>query len=120
MWRDYFPLAEVVGLDVNPHSVREAEDRPRILTGCVDQRNIAQLRAAVDVYGKDFDLIVDDGSHNGHDQAQTAYVLTPYLSPQGIYIIEDIDNPAEIRNLLKFDHTIISHSGGGRAAIVYV
>ncbi|MDA8835184.1 hypothetical protein N9N31_02535, partial [Candidatus Pelagibacter bacterium] len=40
---------------------------------------------------KKFDLIIDDGSHFGSDQVLTFNHLFKFLSPNGIYIIEDLD-----------------------------
>ena len=38
-----------------------------------------------------FDLIVDDGSHLVKDMALSLNVLSRYLAPNAIYIIEDIN-----------------------------
>ncbi|HEY1740847.1 MAG TPA: SAM-dependent methyltransferase, partial [Acidimicrobiia bacterium] len=61
MWRDYFPNAEVYGLDINDAEVRGK----RIHTLRGDQSDEALL-ARIRELGP-FDLIVDDGSHFGSD-----------------------------------------------------
>jgi hypothetical protein len=40
--------------------------------------------------GYDFDLIIDDGSHNPDDQILTAKMLMCLLKDDGFYIIEDV------------------------------
>jgi spermidine synthase len=81
MWRDYYPQAEIIGLDIK---------EPREIEG------VSWLKMdATDVYamkglGK-FDVIVDDGSHMTLDQQITFhYAYKNMLNPGGIYIMEDL------------------------------
>lgn len=89
MWRDYFPKADIIGIDIDPASMVAGVDR--IETFICDQSSqsaLAQLlypRAA-------FDVIVDDGSHNPVHQLVTLMTMLPALSSGGIYVIEDIGN----------------------------
>ena len=86
MWRDYFRNAVIVGVDKDPSAMFSAD---RILTLEADQSNdLADV-----VPGHDFDLIVDDGSHDPHHQIATFNALFPRLAPGGIYIIEDVNGP---------------------------
>lgn len=39
------------------------------------------------------DIIIDDGSHNENHQVFSFMTLEKYLSPNGIYVIEDIQPP---------------------------
>ncbi len=85
MWRDYFPNAEIVGVDINEKNVRGA----RIHFERGDQSDGAFLQDIARKYGP-FDLVVDDGSHIGrHIQASFA-VLWEAVTPGGIYAIEDL------------------------------
>lgn len=87
MWRDFFPGAEIYGIDIDLRSLIK-EDRITCFAG--DQTKAYTLRNAALVAGGEFDLIVDDGSHVPDDQILTAWELLPFLAPNGLYIIEDV------------------------------
>lgn len=96
LWLEYFPNATVTGLDISDCS---AFVRPRfdfIQADCGDAQ--ALQRVARD---RQFDVIIDDGSHASFHQQLTLRELLPALAPGGLYIIEDLDwQPAEYeRNL---------------------
>jgi cephalosporin hydroxylase len=88
MWKEYFPRAQIVGIDTNSECLRHAEDRIVVITA--DQNNPEQLRQAVYGHGPKFDLIVDDGSHERQHQIVSMQTLLPYLEDWGYYVIEDI------------------------------
>ena len=90
MWAEYFPEAEVWGLDnYQPFLFNEG----RIHCMYCDQGDAASLRGVKEMLGGTFDLIVDDGSHLPQHQVLTAQELLPLLAPSGVYIIEDVDHP---------------------------
>lgn len=93
MWEEFFPNAEIVGLDIyEPHLFNAG----RIRCYWADQGNADSLRAAVAAAGGgEFDLIVDDGSHEPHHQVVTANTLLPYLAPGGLLVIEDFNPPCQ-------------------------
>jgi hypothetical protein len=100
MWRDYFPSAEIYGLDNDP-SVMFNEDR--IHTAVCDQSSEDSLRRTAVMLGGKFDFILDDGSHQIAHQALTANTLIPkLLSPTGVYVIEDIILRRELYALLPW------------------
>ena len=117
MWRDYFPKAEIVGLDVSVASVIDAAD-DRIRTILWDSKQ----ELAIDV-GM-FDLIIDDGSHKPEDQLATFNVLSKLIRPGSLYIIEDVDEWTVKNNLLSLylpEHTLFFHysdKGIGRAIVI--
>lgn len=95
MWREYFPNAQILGLDTNGACVMHEGER--ITVSMADQNNPGQLHAACDrflfrhgrlTYG--FDLIVDDGSHVRDHQIVSLKTLLPYLHRDGTYVIEDL------------------------------
>jgi 8-demethyl-8-alpha-L-rhamnosyltetracenomycin-C 2'-O-methyltransferase len=89
MWKDYFPRAQIIGLDSNESCLFHEE---RIACFPADQFNERDLVDVVELLGKpELDLIIDDGSHEPAHQIFSAQVLLPYLERDGIYIIEDID-----------------------------
>lgn len=81
-WRDYFPNAEIVGLDVEPDT-QFTEDRITTWLGDSTDPAVAQHIANVS-----FDLIIDDGDHAR--QFETMLAMWPKLKIGGIYAIEDV------------------------------
>jgi trans-aconitate methyltransferase len=83
MWEEYFPNAEIWGAD---HEVHKLINVNRIHSVLCDQRSEDDLRR---IEGP-FDFIVDDASHHPDHQITSARIWVPLLSPNGLYIIEDI------------------------------
>jgi cephalosporin hydroxylase len=84
MWRDFFPNAEIFGLDIEAVEV----PGPRITTLRGDQsapETIERLRAL-----GPFDLIVDDGSHKAEHILASFAGLFDSVKPGGWYVIEDM------------------------------
>lgn len=109
MWREYFPHADVVGLDYNENACAAAL-ADRILTLPCDQRSegkMMEIRRGLALGGR-FDLILDDGSHESHAQLNAFRNLSPLLAPHGLYIVEDVDNVAELSPYLP-EHTVVDH-----------
>jgi hypothetical protein len=84
MWRDYFPNAQVYGLDIN--DVKVMGERIHVVRG--DQSDDALL-ARIRELGP-FDVIIDDGSHFGTDVHATFAGLFGSLQADGVYVIEDM------------------------------
>lgn len=90
MWRDYFPHAEIWGVDRKV----ECENKDRIYVFQGDQSNVTNLDY-LRVCGP-YDLIVDDGSHDPKDQRFTFDHLYRGLNEGGLYIIEDVLKSIEL------------------------
>jgi hypothetical protein len=86
VWEEYFPYAEIHGVDIRPECAQFARSRVQIHIGSQDD---LQFLESICVYGP-FDVIIDDGSHQSTHQQSTLHALWPYLSPGGIYLIEDV------------------------------
>lgn len=89
MWREYYPNAEIVGIDIKPMDFMHNDDwgvpeSVQLIT--CDATKPAQVKKL----GK-FDVIIDDGSHYWADQ-QKSFELLYYsqLNKGGIYILEDL------------------------------
>jgi SAM-dependent methyltransferase len=89
MWKEYFPNAQIYGIDCDPSCLAQIEDRIHCFVA--DQANEADLLRVMKAIGNEFDLIIDDGSHEPAHQIFTAQVLLPYLAANGLYVIEDIE-----------------------------
>lgn len=104
MWAEYFPDAEIYGLDIRPDAL---VNEGRIHSVQCDQEKIASLLAARDAIGTGFDLIVDDGSHQPEHQILSACVLWPCVAPRGRYVIEDVWDATLVSPFLPFAHDVI-------------
>lgn len=108
MWRDYFPLAEVYGLDNHRELLFEAD---RIKCFFTEQKDEAVLDETVKEIGTGFDLIVDDGSHEVNDQILSFKKFFPLIKAGGIYAIEDvfIENIEKVKEALTdLDYSIFA------------
>jgi glycosyltransferase involved in cell wall biosynthesis/SAM-dependent methyltransferase len=97
MWRDFLPNAQVFGIDISPSTMVSGD---RIVTAICDQSKASDLEKFATDAGGDFDFIVDDGSHVPEHQAITVKALMPFLSDDGIYVIEDIHDPELLISLI--------------------
>lgn len=80
MWKDFYPDAEIIGVDIKPIHV------PGCFVYPMNQSDIYIIWKL-----GNFDLIIDDGSHMTLDQQISFYHLFQHqLNDGGIYIIEDI------------------------------
>lgn len=88
VWRDYFPNAEIIGLDIDPRTMLSEE---RISTYVVDQTNpvsIAQFWAQSGL--RDVDIMIDDGLHTFEANRTLFEHSIQHMRPGGHYIIEDL------------------------------
>jgi hypothetical protein len=86
MWKQYFPSARIIGLDIEDKSGL-AEDRITILRG--DQGDKAFLEQLGREQGP-FDVVIDDGSHRCNHVIASFEALFAYVTPTGTYAIEDL------------------------------
>lgn len=86
MWKEYFPRAQIVGLDYYDKTPLQ-EDRIRIYQGSQDD---AALLKRISEDNGGFDLIIDDGSHCNEHVIASFKILFPLLKMGGIYAIEDL------------------------------
>lgn len=94
MWRDYFPNAEIHGIDISVDEYRKAilED-PESNLPSLPSRTHFHIgdqgdKDFLDTIGIDFDIVIDDGSHRVADQIFTFNHLWP--NTRLVYIVEDV------------------------------
>ena len=85
-WSDWFYSSEVIGVDKNPECKTVEEGRIKIEIG--DQTDKHFLNYLIDKY-KEFNFIIDDGSHLPNDVIKTFEHLFPSVTSNGIYCVED-------------------------------
>lgn len=84
MWAEYFHKGHVMGIDIFPKKEYETE---RIVTLVRDQSSVEDLLDVTQTF--EYDIVVDDGSHQSSHQIISFEVLFKYLQPGGLYCIED-------------------------------
>lgn len=86
MWREYFPKARIVGLDIVDC---KHMDESRVETVVGSQNNPYFLKELHETKGP-FDIVIDDGSHQSEDMRISFETLFPLLKSGGIYVVEDL------------------------------
>lgn len=94
-WSVLFPNATVHAIDINPATMITGE--PRIVTHLCSQTDSRSLWQLAKDHGP-FQLIVDDGSHRLVDMLSAFNTLRDFLTPDGLYIIEDIQDELWLEN----------------------
>lgn len=98
MWQEYFKNATIVGLDITLSHIDKGRplgvegggwpDPDNIIMHQGSQTDTACLDSLTSSY--DFDIVIDDGSHQNDHQQFTFKHIWPKLKKNGLYIIEDI------------------------------
>ncbi len=86
VWRDFFPKAQIVGIDIQKKEM-DLGERVSILQG--SQVDAEFLETLVRDHGP-FDVIIDDGSHRNEHVVTSFQLLYPTLAEGGIYVVEDV------------------------------
>jgi len=87
MFRDYFPNAQIHGIDIYDMSKYNSK---RLKTYIADQSKRDQLQKVMDESKGEFDIILDDGGHTMEQQQVSIGYLFQHVKPGGLYIIEDV------------------------------
>tara|TARA_Y100000816_G_scaffold274332_1_gene241532 strand:- start:329 stop:1183 length:855 start_codon:yes stop_codon:yes gene_type:complete len=83
----YFENVKIVSLDINPFNMKYYSKKIRSIFIDTQSKNI--INDLANYIKDDFDIIIDDGSHNKRDQILTLNYFLPKLKKKGIYVIED-------------------------------
>lgn len=85
MWREYFPNARIITIDLyNKSNVFCPPNAEIHQCSQTDQAGIENI-----LMGRRLDVVIDDGSHINPLTIDTFDILFPYLKSGGYYIIED-------------------------------
>ena len=86
LWRDYFPKANIYGLEINQEY---KNNKIYVMKG--NQNKISDLKKLVKITNE-CEVILDDGSHvPSHQLKSFNYLFENCLKKGGVYIIEDIE-----------------------------
>ena len=90
VWRDFFPNAEVIGVDIDDNILF---DEYRIKTYKCDQLKIESIKNFISESSLEkecLDIVIDDGLHTFEAGKSFFEGTIDLLRPDGIYIIEDV------------------------------
>jgi len=119
MWAEFFPKAEVHGVDLVLDNVsEEVRKNPRISLHLLNTLS----KSTMGFHDSQFDVIIDDGSHVPEDQIITFHYFWRCLKPGGMYFIEDVSEPrfCEYWTLPQFNFLKFLKDGRGDDIIVSV
>ena len=80
-WYEYFPNAEIYGVDLNDFKYVE-NDRIKTMIADQGKREKGGLSDIVEVFGGEYDIIIDDGGQTMQQQLVTLGYLFEYLKVQ--------------------------------------
>lgn len=89
-WREYFPNAEIHGIDINSECKRFENKDAKVFVHILDCSDEAGLAEFKNMFTNYFDVILDDGSHINNITLKTFKHLYHSVKPEGFYIIEDL------------------------------
>lgn len=87
-WREYYPNATIIGIDINPDCKKYEDVENRISVEIGSQDDPDFLKSVAEKWGP-FDMILDDGSHINRHVITSFNHLIDYVKSEGVYIIED-------------------------------
>jgi SAM-dependent methyltransferase len=87
-WREYYPNAKIVGIDIMPECKKYEDLNRNIFVEIGSQDDPNFLEQVANKHGA-FDLIVDDGSHINQHVITSFIHLISSVKPEGVYVIED-------------------------------
>lgn len=100
LWRQFFPDAEIVGIDILESCKEHEGDRIQVFIG--DQCDVKFLETL-----GDFDIIIDDGGHYmTQQQVSMNTLLANQLNEGGLYVIEDL-HTSYWEQFLDIRHTTV-------------
>src|SRR5579859_933178 len=91
MWEEYFthPHTQLLTVDIDTRMAEGVQGLPKTKFYAGNQSDIDTLKQLAESV-KEFDIIIDDGSHVSSDQIISFKTLFPYVKRGGIYVVEDL------------------------------
>ena len=88
LWREYFPNAEIVGVDIDPQSLVESDKVQSFLLDQTNSSDVTEFWAKNNL--PDFDVMIDDGLHSFLAITTLFSASFHKLKSDGIYFVEDV------------------------------
>jgi hypothetical protein len=87
--REVFKNAKyIIGIDINPDCKKYEDLEKNIFVEIGDASSENFIKSVISKYSN-FDVILDDGSHINKDVIKSFEMLFPYVSNEGLYVVED-------------------------------
>jgi len=93
MWREYFQNAELYGFEYNINLINQFKqdfNNDRITLATIDVTKKDSIVKSFNDVNMQYDIIIEDTTHQFEDQIRAIENTYQYLKPGGIMIIEDI------------------------------
>lgn len=87
-WREYYPNAVIVGIDIEPNCKQYESVDKKIFVEIGSQDDPEFLKKVAEKWGP-FDMVLDDGSHINRHVITSFNCLIDHVKPEGTYAIED-------------------------------
>ena len=98
MWRDYFPKAKIIGVDIDKDILFSNERIETYYCDQLDKKSIDLFLNNAELKKTSVDIIIDDGLHTFEAGKSFFEGTIDFLCENGIYIIEDVN----IKDLLSY------------------
>jgi hypothetical protein len=100
LWKNYFPNAKIVGVDIAPDCKQYEDARAKVIIADATKQiqfpvYVYEWLTGCDVFDKninppvEFDIIIDDGSHHCAHVIATFELLFNHVKSGGWYVVED-------------------------------
>lgn len=96
MWQEYFPHAEIFGVDIREDCFQYEDERIHII-----QADLSNVDAVIRLKDIRPQIIIDDASHIVSHQLLALFTLFDVLPSGGVYILEDLEtslNPEQFED----------------------
>lgn len=87
-WEECLPQAQIFGVDYKFHCEQKDFARAKLIDGDASKMDIVAKIAAT--AGTDFDMIIDDASHQSSEMRKLFDLYFDMVKPGGFYVIEDL------------------------------
>lgn len=97
-WSRYFLNAKIYGIDIDMserhlmHIISIRDRFPEFKRVEIDIMDSTDDISWLKFYGRQFDVIIDDGNHHPNSQIATLEAAFPYVKSGGFYFIEDVSH----------------------------
>lgn len=88
MWKEFYPNSSIVGVDIEASCKQYENIDEEIFVEIGSQYDSEFLNKLIEKYGE-FDLIIDDGSHQQDHVIFSFEFLFKSVTSQGVYVVED-------------------------------
>ena len=90
---NFFPQANILGIDIDLKNVRYGTDNPRVTMIECDATKVEDFTLSL-ITLAGFDIVIDDGSHAPEDMVASFVIWSSKVKSGGLYVIEDVTEDA--------------------------